>query len=99
MADGIGRDSASGSVVVRKGTIAVAQTAVAGSATASASATFLGARVGDMVKVNPLALLQGAAGIWQEMVLAADVITIVFGTGGAALTITAQTMTATVGQW
>jgi hypothetical protein len=52
-----------------------------------------------MVQVNPLALLQGAAGIWQAMVLAADVITIVFGTGGAALTITAQTMTATVGQW
>jgi hypothetical protein len=99
MSDGVGRDSPSGSVVVRKGTIAVPQTAVAGSATASASASFSGARVGDMVQVNPLALLQGASGIWQALCLASDVITIVFGTGGAALTITAQTMTCTVGQW
>ena len=52
-----------------------------------------------MVVVNPLALLQGAAGIWSAECLATDVITILFGTGGAALTITAQTMTCTVGQW
>jgi hypothetical protein len=99
MADGIGRDAPSGSIVVRKGTIAVPQTAVAGSATASASASFVGAKAGCMVKVNPKALLQGASGIWQEMCLADDVITIVFGTGGAALTITAQTFDCTVGLW
>lgn len=99
MSDGIGRDSAAGAIVVRRGTIAIAQTAVAGSATASASASFSGARIGDMVQVNPKALLQGAAGIWQAMCLAADVVTVVFGTGGAALTITAQTFDCAVGQW
>lgn len=99
MVDGVGRDSPSGSITVRKGTIAVPQTAVGGSATATATASFSGARVGDMVVVNPLALLQGAAGIWSAECLATDVITILFGTGGAALTITAQTMTCTVGQW
>lgn len=99
MADGIGRDAPSGSIVVRKGTIAIPQTNVAGSATASASASFAGAKVGCMVKVNPRALLSGASGIWQELCLADDVITVVFGTGGAALTIAAATFDCTVGLW
>lgn len=99
MSDGIGRDSPSGSIVVRKGTIAVPQTNVGGSATASASASFSGAKAGCMVQVNPRALLSGAAGIWQQMCLADDVITLVFGTGGAALTIAAATFDCTVGLW
>lgn len=96
---GVQRRPPSGPVVAIKGAIAVAQTAVAGSATATATAAFAGAKVGDVVSVSPRALLQGASGIWQAMVLAADVITIVFGTGGAALTITAQTMDAAVSSY
>lgn len=99
MSDGVGRDAPSGSIVVRRGAIAVPQTAVGGSATASATSAFAGARVGDVVLISPRAALQGASGIWQAMCLASDVLTIVFGTGGAALTITAQTMDAMVGQW
>lgn len=99
MADGISRHASSGQVDARKGAIAVPQTAVGGSATASATVAFAGARVGDVVSISPRATLQGASGIWQAMVLATDVITIVFGTGGAALTITAQTMDATVEQY
>lgn len=100
MSDGVGRDSPSGSIVVRRGTIAVPQTAVGGSATATATATFTGARVNNSVIVNPRALpLQGAGGLWGAACLADDVITLLFGTGGAALTITAQTMDCQVGAW
>lgn len=99
MADGVGRDAPSGSITVRRGVIAVPQTAVAGSGTATATATFLGAKANNSVVVNPRALLQGAGGIWGALCLADDVITILFGTGGAALTITAQTMDCQVGQW
>lgn len=97
MVEGILRASPDGPIVCRKAAVAVAQTAVPGSGTATATATFTGAKVGDVVKLSPRALpLQGAGGIWGVACITADVITILFGTGGAALTITAQTMDASI---
>lgn len=96
MAEGILRGSESGPIIARKGAIAVPATNVPGSGSASATSAFVGAKIGDVVNVSPRAALAGACGIWQAMVLSADVLTIVFGTGGAALTVAAQTMDATI---
>jgi hypothetical protein len=97
MVEGILRSSPDGSIGCRRGTIAVPQTAVPGSGTATATATFTGARVGDVVSISPRALpIQGAAGLWGASCITADTITLLFGTGGAALTIPANTMDCTI---
>lgn len=97
MVEGIMRASPDGPIVCRRGTIAVPQTAVPGSGTATATATFTGAKVNDVIKISPRALpLQGAIGLWGAACITADTITLLFGTGGAAATLTAQTMDASI---
>ena len=98
MSEGIGRNPPSGEIVVRKGTVIIPAINVGASSSGSGSFTFDGAVVGDMVVVNPRASLGNVSGP-QAFVSSADHITLIFATGGAALTIPTQTFDVTLGQW
>jgi|SRR5262245_5301739 len=86
------RNGSSGEIVANIGAIAVPQTAVAVTASASATAAFTGAEVGDIVKVSPLAALQGGIGIASAFVAVTGVITLQLINVGANATLSAQTM-------
>lgn len=86
------RSSPSGSIIGRKGILAVPQTAVAVTASASCTAAFDGAEVGDTVTISPRAALQGGIGIAAAWVSAANVISLQLTNVGANATLTAQTM-------
>jgi len=90
------RSSPSGAIFARKGTIAVPQTAVGVTASASATCAFQGAEVHDVVNISPRAALQGGIAIAAAWVSAANVITLQLINVGANATLTAQTMDATV---
>lgn len=90
MSDGILRASQSGEVVGLRGTVVIPQIAVAASSTGSGSFTFDGAVVGDNVQINARSSL-GNVSAPQAFVASADHITLIFATGGAALTISPTT--------
>ncbi len=98
MSEGIGRNPPSGEVVVRKGTVVIPAINVAASSTGSGSFTFEGAVVGDMVSAQGRVSL-GNVSAPQAFVSSANHITLIFATGGAALTIPTQTFDVTLGQW
>lgn len=78
------RQSPSGFTLERKGVMAIASTAVAVTAAATATGTFAGARTGDSVIINPQANLNGALGIDWCRVVANDTIAISFSNVGAS---------------
>lgn len=90
------RSSPSGPIVGLKAELAVPQTAVAVTASASCTASFEGAEVGDVVSISPRDALQGGIAIAAAWVSAAGVITIQLINVGVNATLTAQTMDCTV---
>jgi hypothetical protein len=102
MSEGILRTAASGEIVGLRGVVTIPQIAVAASSTGSGSFTFSGAEVGDSVTVNARAAL-GNVNAPQAFVASADHITLIFATGGAALTVSPTTAPisadVSLGQW
>lgn len=98
MAQGIGRNPGSGDIVVRKDEATIPAIAVAASSTGSGTVPFEGAKVGDNVMFSARASL-GNVSSPQAFVSAANVITLIFATGGAALTIPTQLVDISVGSW
>ena len=90
MSDGILRASQAGEIVGIRGTVAIPQIAVAASSSGSGSFTFGGAVVGDNVVLNPRSSLGNVSGA-QAFVSSADHITLIYATGGAALTVSPTT--------
>lgn len=78
------RRSPSGPSTGRVGTMAVASTNVALTAAATATGTFAGVKVGDVVNVNPQANLNGSLAIGWSRVVAADTIAVSFVNVGAS---------------
>lgn len=78
------RKSPSGPSTGRVGTMAVASANVATTAAATATGTFAGVKVGDVVNVNPRANLNGSLAIGFARVAAADTIVISFTNVGAS---------------
>ena len=81
---GNSRKSPSGPVAGRVGIMAIATTAVALTAAATATGTFAGVKVGDTVNVNPRANLNGSLAIGWVRVVAADTIAVSFVNVGAS---------------
>lgn len=98
MSEGIGRSPPSGEIVVRKLAVVIPAIAVAASSTGSGTIAFEGAVANQSVQVNARVSL-GNVSAPQSFVSAADVITLIFATGGAALTIPTQTVDVAVGSW
>lgn len=98
MSDGILRNAPTGEIVSTRGSVVIPQIAVAASSTGSGSFTFEGAEVGDNVICQPRASL-GNVSAPQAFVASADHITLIFATGGAALTIPTQTFDVTCLKW
>ena len=78
------RKSPSGPTVGFTGTMAIASTAVALTAAATATGTFAGARTGDIVNMNPRANLNGSLAIGWSRVVADDTIAVSFVNVGAS---------------
>lgn len=78
------RQSPSGRKIGTSGTMAIASTAVALTAAATATGTFAGARTGDIVNLNPRANLNGSLGIGWLRVVADDTIAVSFTNVGAS---------------
>lgn len=78
------RRSPSGPKVGTSGIMAIASTAVALTAAATATGTFLGARTGDIVNINPRANLNGSLAIGWLRVVADDTIAVSFTNVGAS---------------
>lgn len=85
------RQSPSGPRTSRKGTIAIAATAVAVTAVATQTGTFAGAEVGDVVTLSPRANLTASIGVDYARVVATDTIVIGFHNVGANSTQAAVT--------
>jgi len=81
---GNSRKSPSGPATGRVGIMAIATTAVALTAAATATGTFAGVKVGDVVNVNPRANLNGSLAIGWSRVVAADTIAVSFVNVGAS---------------
>lgn len=92
------RGAPTGPIVSTRGQVVIPQIAVAASSTGSGSFTFEGAEVGDNVLCQPRASLGNVSG-GQAFVASADHITLIFNTGGAALTIPTQTFDVTLFKW
>lgn len=78
------RQSPSGRANELAGTMAIASTAVALTAAATATGTFSGARTGNAVTVSPQANLNGSLAIGWARVVANDVICVSFTNVGAS---------------
>ncbi len=78
------RSSPSGRATSTKGIMAIASVAVAVTALATATGTFAGALVNDIVTVNPQANLNGALGIAWTRVVATNVVAVAFNNVGAS---------------
>lgn len=78
------RQSPSGKTVALKGIMAIASTAVALTAAATATGTFSGARTGDAVVVSPRANLNGSLAIAWARVVDLDTIAVSFSNVGAS---------------
>lgn len=98
MSGGIGRSGASGEIVVKKLAVTIPAIAVAASSTGLGTIAFEGAVAHDSVVVNPRASLGNVGGA-QAFVSAAGVISLIYNTGGAALTIPTQVFDVAVGSW
>ncbi len=98
MSEGIGRSSPSGEIVVRKLAVTIPAIAVGASSTGLGTIAFAGAATGQPVTVSPRASL-GNVGAPQAFVSAEGVVSLIFATGGAALTIATQVFDVAVGQW
>ena len=98
MSGGIGRSAPSGEIVVKKLAVTIPAIAVAASSTGSGTIAFEGAVPHDNVIANPRASLGNVGGA-QAFVSAANVITLIYSTGGAALTIPTQVFDVAVGSW
>lgn len=96
--NGILRNASSGAVVGKRGRVVIPQIAVAASSTGSGSFTFDGVAVGDNITVNARASL-GNVSAPQAFCPSANRIDLIFATGGAALTIAAQTFDVQVDSW
>lgn len=96
--NGILKNAPSGQIVGKRGRVVIPQIAVGASSTGSGSFTFDGAVVGDNVLVNARASL-GNVSAPQAFVSGANTITLLFATGGAALTIATQTFDVEVTSW
>ena len=98
MNESILRGPPMGPIVSRRGQITIPQIAVAASSTGQGTFTFAGAEVGDNVLVQ-LRASGGNVGAPQAFVASADHITLIYATGGAALTIPTQAADVTLFQW
>ena len=78
------RKSPSGPSAGRVGTMAIASTAVALTAAATATGTFAGAKTGDVVSIAPQANLNASLAIAWSRVVAANTIAIGFTNVGAS---------------
>lgn len=85
------RKSPSGPFTQKTGILAIAATAVAVTAVATATGTFAGAKVGDVVSLSPQANLTASIGIDWSRVVADDTIAIQFHNIGANSTQAAVT--------
>ena len=98
MTQTVDRRSPSGKASSRKGTIVLADTAVATTAAATATATFEGARVHDVVTVSPRAALNASLAIASARVVTDDTIVVKFTNVGASTGTGAVTFDAVVQQ-
>lgn len=78
------RQSPSGQKAGLKGTMAIASTAVALTAAATATGTFAGCKTGDAVTITPRANLNGSLAIGWSRVVADDTIAVSFTNVGAS---------------
>jgi len=78
------RKSPSGPSAGRVGTMAIASTAVALTAAATATGSFTGARTGDVVTLNPQANLNASLAIAWQRVVSAGIIAVGFTNVGAS---------------
>lgn len=78
------RQPPSGKTNGLKGIMAIATTAVALTAAATATGTFAGARTGDAVTLSPRANLNGSLAIAWARVVANDTICVAFSNVGAS---------------
>lgn len=78
------RQSPSGQKAGLKGIMAIASTAVAVTAQATATGTFAGCKTGDVVSITPRANLNGSLSIAWSRVVADDTIAVAFNNIGAS---------------
>lgn len=93
------RLSPSGPVTSIKGTLAIAETPVATTGAATATGTFEGALVGDVVELSPKANLTASIGIAWSRVVASGVIAVGFTNVGASTAQAAVTFDAVAKQY
>ncbi len=92
------RQSPSGPKIGATGSMAIASTAVALTAAATATGTFAGARTGDSVTINPQANLLASLAIAYSRVVADDTIVIGFTNVGASTNTGAMTVDVSIRQ-
>ncbi len=102
MPEGVLRNPPTGPIAARRGRAVLSEVHVGASSTGSGTFAFSGAEVGDNVLAQSRASL-GNVSAPQGFVSAPNVVTLIFATGGAALTISPTTAPTTfdvmVGQW